>query len=107
MDAFLTVLLGILVRIGLPVLASLGLFALLRALDRRWQEQARLLPVISPGQKPCWEVKGCPEQKKKNCEAARRPQVPCWQVFRTRDGRLRETCLGCALFRDAILPIRP
>jgi len=106
MGSFLSMLLGILLRIGLPLLVSLGVFYLLRRLDERWQAQARLLPVIPAGQTPCWEAKKCPDEKKKNCAAFQRSQVPCWQVFRAKDGNLREACLSCEVFRTALIPIR-
>jgi hypothetical protein len=97
--------LGILLRIGLPLASTAVLFFLLRRLDERWRKEARVFPVAVPG-KPCWEIKGCSKAKIDNCPAAAQPKVPCWQVFRSKNGVLKETCLGCEVFRQAPVPVR-
>ncbi len=104
MNSFLLFLLGILVRIGIPVAVTILVIALLRRLDRRWQKQSLALPVIAAGGRPCWEAKGCSQEKRKGCPAATNPDVPCWQIFRSRNGALREDCLGCDVFRQAPVP---
>jgi hypothetical protein len=104
-NAFLLFLLGVVVRIGIPVAVTVVVIALLRRLDRRWQKESLALPVIPAG-KPCWEVKGCPEEKKKNCPAVAQPHTPCWQVFRSSSGALKEACLGCNVFRQAPIPVK-
>jgi hypothetical protein len=105
MDVVLTFLSGLLLRLGLPIAVTILLLAWLRRLDKRWQKEALALPVVPAG-KLCWEIKGCSEDKKKNCAAAAQPKTPCWQVFRTRDGVMKETCLGCDVFRQAPVPVR-
>ena len=105
MDVVLTFLLGVLLRLGIPILVTALVLALLHSLDRHWQKEALALPVVPAG-KPCWEIKGCPEEKKKNCPAAAQSKTPCWQVFRTRDGVMKEACLGCEVFRQAPVPVR-
>jgi hypothetical protein len=103
MDALVPLILGLLLRIGIPVFVSVLIFFLLRRLDERWQKEARALPVISSRQ-PCWEVKGCSPEKRQNCSAFAQTNIPCWQTFRARDGALRDECLGCAVFRMAPVP---
>lgn len=103
MDVVLTFLLGVLLRLGIPIAVSALVLFLLHRLDKRWQEQALALPVVPAG-KPCWEIKGCSEEKKRNCPAVAQPKTPCWQLFRTRDGVMKEACLGCAVFRQAPVP---
>ncbi len=105
MDTVLTIVLGLFLRIGIPVAVTALIFFLLRRLDERWQKEALAIPVIT-SQRPCWEIKGCPEEKHKNCPAASQPKVPCWQVFRTKKGLLREECLGCDVFRLAPIPVK-
>ena len=105
MDVVLTFITGVLLRLGIPIALTALVFALLHRLDKRWREEALALPVIPAG-KPCWEIKGCPEERKKNCLAVAHPNTPCWQVFRTRDGVMKETCLGCDVFRQAPVPVR-
>lgn len=106
MDAVLNLILGLLLRIGIPVLVTVGIFFLLRRLDERWQAEARALPVLNTNQKPCWEAKACSAEKQKACPAYAKSNVPCWQVFRAKDGVLKETCLGCDVFRQARVPAR-
>jgi hypothetical protein len=106
MDTFLTFGLGLLLRIGIPVGISVLIFFLLRQLDNRWQKEAQAIPVI-PSQRPCWEIKGCSEQARKDCPAASQAKLPCWQLFRTKNGLLREECLGCDVFHLAPSPVQP
>jgi len=105
MDVLLTFIVGLLLRLGIPIIVTAVVFALLHRLDKRWQKEALALPVVPAG-KPCWEIKGCLEEQKKNCPAVAQPWMPCWQVFRTRDGVMKEACLGCDVFRQAPVPIR-
>jgi hypothetical protein len=104
MDTVLTLVLGLLLRIGIPVAVTALIFFLLRRLDERWQKEALAIPVIS-SQRPCWEIKGCSDEKRKNCPASAQPNVPCWQIFRTKNGLLWEECLGCDVFRLAPTPV--
>jgi hypothetical protein len=106
MDIVLTFVLGLLLRIGIPVAVTALIFFLLRHLDERWQKEALAIPVIS-SQRPCWEIKGCTEEKRNNCPGSAQPNIPCWQVFRTKNGLLREDCLGCDVFRLAPAPALP
>ena len=106
MNSALTVVLGLILRIGIPLGATILVIFLLRRLDKRWQASALSVPVVASAGKPCWEVKGCNEEKKKGCPAAARPEIPCWQVFRTKNGVMKENCLGCNVFRLAPIPDR-
>jgi hypothetical protein len=102
---------GLILRFGIP----LGLTALaawgLRRLDARWQAESEALrqraqPLGAAARWPrCWEVHDCPRTDKENCPAYGRTDVPCWQVFREVNGRLREPCLSCQLFRDVPSPL--
>jgi hypothetical protein len=49
-------------------------------------------------------MKGCSEEKRQNCPAFSQTGVPCWQVFRTKNGLLKEACLECEVFRQAPIP---
>ncbi|MBN2385839.1 MAG: hypothetical protein JXB85_02385 [Anaerolineales bacterium] len=107
MESTLFVVLGLLLRIGLPLGLTILVFALLRRLDQRWQAEARAsVPVVPASQKPCWEVRGCPECQRKDCPAAKNARTPCWQTFRSREGTLKEACLDCDVFRQAPPPVR-
>jgi hypothetical protein len=104
-NTFVLFLLGTLLRIGIPVAVTILVIALLRRLDRRWQNESQSLPVVPAGGKPCWEIKNCSAEKRKSCPAATQAGTPCWQVFRSKSGMLREDCLGCDVFRQAPVPV--
>ncbi len=104
LNAFFTFTLGLILRIGIPLAVTAGVIYLLHSLDRRWQKEASVEMLVAPAGKRCWEVKGCSEEKRKACPAAAQTKVPCWQVFRSKNGVLREACLGCNVFRQAPVP---
>jgi hypothetical protein len=105
MDIAITVLLGFLLRIGIPVAVTALVLVILYNVDKHWQKEALALPVVPSG-KRCWDVKGCSEEMKKNCPAVAQSNVPCWHVFRTREGVMKETCLDCKVFRRAPTPFK-
>ena len=104
MDAALTILLGLLLRLAIPVAITILVVFLLHRLDKRWQKEARELPVI-PASKPCWEIEDCPVEKRDNCPVYINKGKPCWQVFRNEDGVMKEACLSCEVFRQAPIPM--
>lgn len=110
----LAVLFGFLLRLGIPIGMTALLAWLLRRLDARWQREAqaraRAAPPLSihpylDGRRPCWEVVGCPAERRQSCPAYLHPELPCWQIFRAPGGQLQETCLSCPVFRGAPLPL--
>lgn len=105
-NAVLTIITGLILRIGIPIAATALMIFFLRRLDNRWQIEAKQklqLPMAVPAQ-PCWEVKKCSPEQRQNCAATKQTTSPCWQFFRTEQGTLRETCLACDVFRLAPLP---
>jgi hypothetical protein len=107
LNELLTIVIGLLMRIGFPMAATLLLILFLRRLDNRWKAEAndRLLVPVVAGSKPCWEVKNCSQEQMKSCPVAVQRVSPCWQFFRTEQGALKESCLGCDVFRQAPLPV--
>ncbi len=105
MEAVVPVVLGFLIRLGIPIAVTALVLGILYIFDKRWQNQALALPVVPSG-KRCWEVKGCSEEARQNCLAASKPDMPCWYVFRTRDGVMKDACLECKVFRRAPVPIK-
>jgi hypothetical protein len=103
-DKVLTILLGLTLRILLPVGLTVLVILIFRRLDRHWQKDARALPVLNWTDRPCWQVKGCQPGNRVSCPAAAHPERPCWQVFRTKDGVMKEDCLTCDVFRRAPAP---
>lgn len=103
------VLIGFVLRLGLPIAITVLIVLFLRYLDRRWQREAfQESPPLRPAHNPgCWVSKRCPEEMRRACQAYQHPELPCWLVLRQKDGRLQERCLLCEIFRQAPLPEAP
>lgn len=103
LETMLALLIGIVLRLLLPIGVTAIVVYLLRRLDARWQAEAmeQSQPVVKP---ECWKVKGCSAERRAGCPAAG-SELPCWQVFRKPNGYLREECLTCDVLRQAPIPI--
>ena len=106
LDGVVAVGLGFLLRLGIPVLITFFLVRFLRRLDERWQAEAKVdtTQVKNIG---CWEIKNCSAEMRATCQAYANPDTPCFQVLRDPKGNLKESCIGCQVFREypAALPI--
>lgn len=102
-NAILALLAGFGIRILVPAGVTALAVYLLRRLDARWQVEAvtKSLRVIKP---ECWKTKGCSEEKRAVCPGYNSP-APCWQIFRQKNGYLKQTCLGCEVLGGAPVPI--
>jgi hypothetical protein len=108
-QSVLAFLSGLMIRLGLPLAITAVFIIILRKLDNRWKEEATESlnnPQYTPPQKPCWEVNQCTPEKMEACIAHQNPNSPCWQLFRSDQGVLKEKCLGCDVFIQAPLLIR-
>lgn len=101
----LAILVGLVLRLGLPVGALALLAWWLKRLDQRWQREAevKLLAERVPAT-PCWQVRGCVEEKRAGCPAYLHPESACWQHWRSADGTLRSACLECQVFCGPTVP---
>jgi hypothetical protein len=103
--------LGILIRLGIPLALTVLLVNWQQGLDRRWQEEAKREVELQKVKVPlasntgCWNLKGCSEESKAKCQAFRHQEVPCWQLFRSPKGLLQEKCIGCQVFKEAPVPV--
>jgi hypothetical protein len=109
-DSAVAVALGLLLRVGIPVLVTVLLVRWLRGLDERWRTEAEALRSHTEGAAQvknigCWEIKGCSAEQQAACQAYAQHETPCWQVLRTGDGHLQERCLGCEVFRKSPAPV--
>jgi len=94
---------GFILRLAIPIAATILIVFLLRKLDARWQAEAELNPL--PIDKPeCWKITGCTPEQMENCEAVA-SSLPCWQVHRLPNGYLHEECLTCEVFKQAPIPL--
>jgi hypothetical protein len=99
-----------LLRFGLPVILTVFVCWLFRRIDERWKAEAKsyrektgietLMPTIR-----CWVLNDCPEEKREKCMAYQEQHIPCWQHFRSMNGELKETCIGCGVFRGVPIPV--
>ena len=48
---------------------------------------------------PCWDSKGCSEEKKATCAAPAHPDVPCWQARLDAEGKIPDGCVECDVFQ--------
>jgi hypothetical protein len=102
--AYLMVAAGILVRLGIPVALTILLVEILRRLDDHWQQEGEASTPVLAVNTRCWEIHNCSSENRASCQAYTHPETPCWQVFRNREGLLREECLGCQVFEKAPVP---
>lgn len=102
LNAFFAILIGLALRLAIPILITALAVLFLRRLDARWRTEGESIPLKV--QKPkCWEVFGCSTEERTNCPAAA-SELPCWQAKRLPNGYLREACLDCVIFRQAPIP---
>jgi hypothetical protein len=109
LNTFAVFLLGLVLRIGLPLGATALVIWLLRRLDAHWQAEAERQCARAPAAVkppvPCWVMNNCPAERRAVCPAFAHPEVPCWQYFRDGHGHLREACLLCRVFRSTPAPV--
>lgn len=105
LDTVAALVIGLGIRIGLPILVTILLVRWLRRLDERWQAEARDQRPPAARNIGCWEVNNCAAEQRAGCSAFANPEKPCWQVFRSSDGRMQQRCLGCKIFKEAPVPV--
>lgn len=106
METFISIfyiIAGFVLRLAIPITATILIVFLLRKLDERWQAEAELntLPLDRP---ECWKINGCTPEQVENCEVVT-STLPCWQVHRLPNGYLHEECLTCDIFTKAPIPL--
>lgn len=115
MDGFLVTLymiLGLLLRIGIPIGVTLLIGWGLRRLDARWRAEAEaekaninvMLQTAIWQQNPCWETINCSEEKRKTCPAYNQREKPCWEVNRA-NGNLSKQCQNCIYRKELPIPL--
>jgi len=114
MDEFtitISMVLGILVRIGIPVGLTAILAFFLKRLDSKWREEAR---QVQPGDgllrdiwlnNPCWGETDCVEEQREKCAVFNQKKEPCWEVYRE-NGSMQSKCQECEYRKELLLPVR-
>lgn len=96
----LVILLGLILRVAVPLAITILAVSFLHKLDARWQAEAELEKNTQvKDEMPCWKDLGLPIEQIKLRTTAN--DQPCWQTHRLTNGRLRESCLTCEVFLDA------
>jgi hypothetical protein len=101
--AAFAVLVGLAVRLAVPILLTVLVIIGLRSIDQHWRIEAEQAPLKV--EKPqCWKTQGCATAQRKAC-LGYKSALPCWQAFRQPNGYLDEKCLGCPVLVRAPLPV--
>ena len=98
-------------RLGVPLLITLGVGYLWRRLDAKWQAEAQQKELsqalekaaaepglVEKAAQPCWSAKDCEESVRANCAASKFPNIPCWLARRRSEGGLPAECYNCDQF---------
>jgi len=101
--SLLAILLGLLLRLAMPIALTAMLVFILRKLDTYWQNETQM-PQSNVQTVECWKLKNCSTEQRKTC-VAYQASLPCWQAKRLPNGYLREECLSCKVFTEAPMPI--
>ena len=101
-SAAMAVLIGLAVRIAIPILVTVLAVLLLARLDRQWQNEAGSgSPNVAKPE--CWRTQHCSAAKREDCPGYNSAYA-CWQVFRRSNGYLDQKCLGCPVLVTAPAP---
>ncbi|MFN8412143.1 MAG: hypothetical protein U0Z26_07130 [Anaerolineales bacterium] len=104
MNTTFVMLLGLFVRLFVPLSVTAVVVYFLRKLDIRWQAEAeKERKALVKDDQPCWKEQGLSVDEM----AARSAQSnqACWQTHRLSNGYLREACFDCEVFRSAPAPV--
>ena len=105
MNPTLAILVGLSLRLAIPIVVTLLAVYILHKADVRWQEEAA--QALMNGEKlNCWDIKNCTAEQKSKCTAPNSAE-PCWQAHRLSNGYLREECLNCEVFHQAPILVQP
>ncbi len=104
-------------RIGVPIIVTLGVGIWLEKKLRPQETQAQPrdattrrgtiipFPRVSPGTNAsalplahCWDVKQCDSITREKCAAYKRPDLPCWLALQAAGGKVRAECADCELY---------
>jgi hypothetical protein len=97
--ALFAILIGVVLRLVIPICITILAVSLLRKLDANWQSEGKSAP-LSVKKPECWKFNNCPPALRKTCPGFISP-LPCWQAMRLPNGYLRDECLNCKIFRSA------
>ena len=47
----------------------------------------------------CWDLKRCDPRAREQCPAFQHSDLPCWLALQLDNGKIREACLSCAMYK--------
>lgn len=112
-QTFVTIylIMGFVLRIGIPLAVTIMISWGLRHLDARWRQEAteahsrREAALVNIWiSQPCWKANACSKQARAKCKAHQQRQLPCWEVYRV-NGTLSKRCLECSYRQELPIPI--
>jgi hypothetical protein len=98
----LEIMMGMLLRITLPIILTLGAGWVLKRLDDHWRKNSLSQRLSLRGLNGpienlnCWDVFDCSTERRSNCRAYNNPDIPCWEAVSS-GGQLQEVCRSCPL----------
>lgn len=103
LNTFVVFLMGVGLRLIVPLALTALVVIVLHRLDARWQAEAKQeREMLLKNEMPCSKDQSISaEQIKQRLDSGERP---CWQTRRLSNGHLRDDCLTCDVFRDAPVP---
>jgi hypothetical protein len=110
LSVILTLIAGLLLRFGIPIVITAMLVYALRRLDQKWQREIELAVKSEPvkvgifDKIRCWATKECSQEIRETCPAFLESGRPCWQVHRDVSGEMQPKCLECPVFQAAPVP---
>ncbi|MEA1977459.1 MAG: hypothetical protein U9N80_06125 [Chloroflexota bacterium] len=106
----LTLIAGLLLRFGIPIVITALLVYALRRLDQKWQREVEMPAQADPVRVSlfdkirCWATNECSQEIRDTCPAFIESGRPCWQVHRDVSGEMQPKCLECPVFQAAPIP---
>ena len=103
MNTTLAFVIGVFLRLIVPLTVTALVVFLLHRLDVRWQAEAeKEHAALVKNNMPCWKEEGLSIDE--IMVRASKDEQPCWQTHRLANGYLREACLDCEVFLAAPAP---
>lgn len=108
------IVLGFIIRIGIPLALTFLLGSILRRLDAKWRDEGYdyMTEAVTKAEKdmyftlwssaPCWEQNECPPEERIKCKAYQEANKPCWEVFRN-NGSFSKACATCEYREELML----
>lgn len=101
------VIVGLILRVAIPIGITFLMGWFLNRLDARWQVEAKQVHETLVQRKrpvsvqPCWEYMHCPASVRGNCPIFGKLDLLCWEFFGA-NGTVRPKCQACAYRRSAL-----